>query len=80
MLHFTFTYIREVKMCHFHTLFYLTVLVMYLVRSQVLHSDTFFCNFMTGVFDLLRTVNHDIFTQWKPTKCTISQLYFEIKI
>jgi hypothetical protein len=31
MIHITF--IREVKMCHFHAFFYLTVLVMYLILS-----------------------------------------------
>ena len=28
-------------------------------------------------FDILRTVHHDIFVQQKPTRCTISQLYFD---
>jgi len=29
------------------------------------------------VFDILRTVLRDIFVQWKPTRCTISELYFD---
>jgi hypothetical protein len=42
MLHFTFTLNRKVQTCHFHTFFFLTVLVMYLMLSKVLQSDTFF--------------------------------------
>ena len=31
-------------------------------------------------FDILRTVHRDIFVWQKPTRCTISQLYFDIQL